>query len=179
MIEIIAGTHRDISDVVNNLRVIDHQEIYCQMDNKEWDTLLVMALELNSWVCRLNGRPVAVFSFSAINFSTVAVNLFGTDKITRAIPAITRFIFVRMIPDALSSGIRRFEARSLATHEQAHRWLEACGAVKEGLLPEFGKNGEDFYIYGLTRSILEQLKPKRWQRNVFSTGGTQCQESGR
>ncbi|MCP4184225.1 MAG: hypothetical protein GY761_13075 [Hyphomicrobiales bacterium] len=172
MIEIVAGSHRDISDVVSNLRAIDHQEIYCQMDEGCSDMLVVMALEHKSWVCRLNGQPVAVFSFSAINVSTVAVNLFGTDKITRAIPAITRFIFVRMIPDALSCGIRRFEARSLTTHAQAHRWLEACGAVKEGLLPEFGKNGEDFYIYGLTRTILEQFKPKRWQSNVFSTGGS-------
>ena len=179
MIEIIAGNHRDISDVVNNLRAIDHQEIYCQMDEGGSDMLVVMALELNSWVCRLDGQAVAVFSFSPINCSSVAVNLFGTDKITRAIPAITRFIFVRMIPDALSCGVRRFEARSITTHAQAHRWLEACGAVNDGLLPEFGKHGEDFYLYGLTRTILEQFQPKRWQSNVFSTGGSQRQESGR
>jgi len=178
MIEIVAGSHRDISEVVDHLRDIDRQEIYCQMEEGGEDLLVVMALEQNSRVCRLDGEPVAVFSFSAINVSTVAVNLFGTDKITRAIPAITRFIFMRMIPDSLAFGIRRFEARSLATHRQAHRWLEACGAVNEGVLPEFGKHGEDFYLYGLTRTKLRQIQPKRWQTNVFSTGGKTGQKSG-
>ncbi len=166
MIEIVTGTHFDVSHVVQNLRRIDAQEIYCQMDGD----LVPMSLDLGSWVCRLKGEPVAVFAFSMVNLSTVSVNLYGTDKITRAIPAITRFIFTRMIPDALDLGIRRFEARTIETHEQAHKWLEACGAVREGVLEQMGRNGERFFMYALTKPILENMKKKRWQSDVLSTG---------
>ncbi|MCP4072296.1 MAG: hypothetical protein GY742_11235 [Hyphomicrobiales bacterium] len=167
LIEIVAGNHRDISYVVANLRQIDREEIFCQMDIDDVDLLAVLSLELNSRVCRLKCQPVAVFSFSLVNVSTVAVNLFGTNSITRAIPAITRFIFTDMIPDALQQGIRRFEARTIETHSQAHRWLEACGAMREGALEQMGKNGERFFMYALTKPTLDNMKPKRWQTNVL------------
>jgi len=159
----------DIRFIVENLRQSDSDEIYCQIDDA--GMLIDMALELNSTVCRVKDEPVAAISFSPINLSSVAVNLFGTDKITRAIPAITRFIFTDMIPNALDQGIRRFEARTIETHTQAHQWLEACGAVREGTLEQMGMNGERFFMYALTKPILDKLNPKRWQSNVHSTSG--------
>ncbi len=166
LIEIVPACHRDISFVLANLRPVDGEEIFCQMDVGDIGLLLVLALELKSRVCRLKGQPVAVFSFSQINASTVAVNLYGTNDITRATPAITRFIFTDMIPGALKQGIRRFEARTIETHLQAHQWLEACGAKREGAMEQMGKNGEGFFMYALTKPTLDNMKPKRWQINV-------------
>ncbi len=159
----------DIRFIVENLRQSDSDEIYCQIDDAAM--LIDLAMELNSTICRLRGEPVAAISFSPLNLATVAVNLFGTDKITRAIPEITRFIFTQMIPDALVQGIRRFEARSIETHAQAHQWLEACGAIREGTLEQVGVNGERFFMYALTKPTLDNLNPKRWQ-NVRSKSGS-------
>ncbi|MCP4108332.1 MAG: hypothetical protein GY749_22780 [Desulfobacteraceae bacterium] len=163
MIEFHPANLVDIRYIVKNLRQSDRDEIYCQFDDEE--LLIDVAMELGSTICRFKDEPVAAISFTPLNLSTVSVNLFGTDKVTRAIPEITRFIFTQMIPDALGQGVRRFEARSIATHTKAHNWMESAGFVREGVLEQMGVNGERFYMYAITKSILENdnFKRKRWQ----------------
>lgn len=50
-----------------------------------------------------------------------------------------------------SGTIHRIQAFSSATHLQAHRWLKAIGLREESRLPLYGKNGEEFIIFAVTK----------------------------
>ena len=50
-------------------------------------------------------------------------------------------------------SMHRIHAYSAEFHAQAHQWLEMIGFVRESTLKQYGKNGEDFYCYAITRSV--------------------------
>lgn len=50
----------------------------------------------------------------------------------------------RFIPTVLVPNVMRAEARILASHTLARRWVAACGFIEEGLAHRLGRNGEDF-----------------------------------
>ena len=52
-------------------------------------------------------------------------------------------------PQLVALGMRRATALSLASHSQAHRWMGFLGMRQEAELKSYGKNGEDFLIFGL------------------------------
>ena len=47
--------------------------------------------------------------------------------------------------------IHRIQAFSAATHKRAHRWLRFIGLREESRLPMYGKNGEEFIIFAVTK----------------------------
>jgi len=49
--------------------------------------------------------------------------------------------------------IHRIQAFSAATHTRAHRWLKAIGLHEESRLPMYGKNGEEFIIFAVTKGV--------------------------
>ena len=50
-----------------------------------------------------------------------------------------------------SGSIHRIQAFSAASHTRAHRWLRAIGLAEESRMPGYGKNGEEFIIFAVTR----------------------------
>jgi hypothetical protein len=54
-------------------------------------------------------------------------------------------------PQVAARGAWRVEARALAANDLALRWLARLGATQRCLLPGYGRNGEDFFLYDWTR----------------------------
>ena len=59
----------------------------------------------------------------------------------------------RIIKTLLDLEMHRIHAYSAAFHSQAHRWLELIGFRRESTLKQYGKTGEDFYCYAITRPV--------------------------
>ena len=59
----------------------------------------------------------------------------------------------RVIKTLLDLEMHRIHACSAAFHTQAHQWLEMIGFRRESTLKQYGKTGEDFYLYAITRPV--------------------------
>lgn len=151
MIELKPSGLADLSYVIANMRDADRAEIFCQLpDDINAGQFANSVLNSNDSVTAfLKGNPVAAFWLSEMTVSTAFVSMFGTKHMIRTVPAMTRAIMEEHIPAWRNQGFIRFEARSLVEHTQAHKWLKGCGAKNEGILKSMGKNGEDFFMFGL------------------------------
>lgn len=69
----------------------------------------------------------------------------------RCVPAITRHFYAVLGPAVANAGAWRVEARALASNELALRWLRRLSATERCVLPNYGKNGEDFVLFDWTR----------------------------
>lgn len=145
---------REISFVAAHMRDADRREIYCQRANdnaRELATTSAYVSPLHCYAAFEGGSPIAVYGASEQHPRMWTAWAFGTPRIRRAIPAISRHIREHVIDALLASGANRVEVRSIADHDIAHRWLESLGAEREGLLKGFGRNAEDFVLYAWRR----------------------------
>jgi RimJ/RimL family protein N-acetyltransferase len=62
--------------------------------------------------------------------------------------ALTRWVKRFMIPALKEAGMHRAEARSLATHTTAHAWMQSLGAKQESVLRQYGRDKQDFILFG-------------------------------
>jgi hypothetical protein len=84
----------------------------------------------------------------------------------RVIPLVSNFIVVDQFPEIVRRhNPTRFEARALSTHTHALRWLSMIGARQECVLPAYGKNGEDFVMFGWTQRSIWTTREK-WVSRV-------------
>ena len=99
-----------------------------------------------------------VFGFDAMTLAGNALNAwaFGTRDGPHAIAGITQWVRKNLVDDWLRQGVTRVEARSLAQHKSAHRWLKAIGAVEETMLQGLGRNEEEFILFAWHRSRMKQ-----------------------
>lgn len=92
-----------------------------------------------------DGKPVWVGGAVQLRPRVFSLLFFSTDDLPKIGVASTLFIKRRLFPQYFRAGAHRLEAVSLATHTEAHRWLEFLGLRAEtGLLEAFGKNRENF-----------------------------------
>jgi hypothetical protein len=155
-VAIMPGTLRDIAYVTANLRPEDRGEIRASADLTSTVEAALIAFETSKgwcWTVKIAGQPVAAFGAAETSQLTPHIRTawaFGTRRFRRTVPAISRFARAEW-PDRLAGeGVRRLEARSLAGHDIAHRWLAALGARLEGRLERYGTGGEDFMLWSWT-----------------------------
>lgn len=151
---------RDVSYIAGKLRPGDQREVFCQLPAN------ISAREIGyictrpgtSFVAYWKGMPVMVFGFDAITLAGNALNAwaFGTKDSPHIIGDLTRWVGDTLLPGWLSSGVTRIEARSIADHSTAHRWLKTLGAVEEGHLTGLGRDGEKFILFAWHRNRLKQ-----------------------
>lgn len=98
-----------------------------------------------------NGEPVAMGGVATHHPGCAQAWLVGTDKIGEMGVEIAHTC--RKAIQALFSegGVHRVQAHSAEFHKSAHRWLEAIGLREEARLPSYGKGGEDFLVFGITK----------------------------
>lgn len=159
MIEIIPCTRYLATWIAANIRDKDRDELLAAVGSENVTVPAVMCNDMThdgmKWVVKIDGEPVAAFGIAWHPIVTPTVGniwLFGTDKIRRAIPTISRHFVTQALEIAEAHGITRLEVRTAEGHDISHRWLARLGADCACHLHEFGTNGETFLLYEWTRS---------------------------
>lgn len=151
-VEIVDGSLRDLTYIAANIRPHDWREIAAQLPEGATPTqaAAISFAAGRSWVATWDGQPVAGFGISPISTAVLSIWAWGTNDMLRAVPSITRYVDGPLVKEWDRLGINRVEARSIADHHAAHRWLRALGWT-EAACPEFGRSGEDFILFAQTR----------------------------
>lgn len=141
-----------MSYITANLRPEDKTEAEAVLGPVHHMDLALAHLGPRSYVVEIDGNPEAAFGASkAVGDHIFHAWMFGTKRAARAVPAVVRFCNTVMWPDLIEAGAQRVEARAMASHFTAHRWLELMGARRRCELPCYGRGGETFYLYDWTR----------------------------
>lgn len=148
---VVDATLRDLSYVAAHMRPADRAEVASQID--EWSATQVAAMSLRdfAYVVELNGNPEAAFGCAQVRKGYWIAWSWMTDRGLRCVPTMIRFITEQLQPAVYEAGALRVEARALASHRQARRFLERIGGHFRCFLPYYGKNGEAFVLYDWTR----------------------------
>ena len=159
---------RDVSYVLANLRQVDADEIWCQLppDTKPLDFarhVIAYGAGYSAW---LGGKLVACFGTQPLNAVAHTAWAFGTDRMQRAIPAITDFMADVHVPHLLEHGAQIMEARSHYNHGTAHVWMLGTGAKPVGDPFVFGRGGERFRLFRWTVAGYHTIRgsKSRWKR---------------
>lgn len=146
----------DLDWVVRRMRQRDREEIFATRWDDDPEKLVkdVMAGGEFGWVFGDDdGLPVAALGAIPVWNGVWEVWMFATDEWPRVSLGVHRFIKRTMIPALESVGYHRAQCRALDRHTEAHRWLLSLGAYKESELPNYGRNGETFYLFCWTRPV--------------------------
>ncbi|TRC72757.1 hypothetical protein FJV83_10080 [Mesorhizobium sp. WSM4307] len=170
-IRIIPATLRDLSYIAANLRPEDRAEIDCQLDDWSPALLALTALQGFAYVAELDGNPEVGFGAAEQRGGLWIAWSWGTRRMKRCVPGITEFFHAVLGPEVAARGAWRVEARALAANHLALRWLGRLGATQRCLLPGYGRNGEDFFLYDWTREGWNHV-------SVSKTTGTEAAASG-
>lgn len=95
--------------------------------------------------------PVAVGGVLGLRPGSGGLLFFATDRFPAVALPLTRAFRRVYLPAAAAEGIHRIEAVSIATHEDAHRWLGVLGLRFEAAHPGYGKRGQTFFTYARVR----------------------------
>lgn len=163
VIEVVDATLRDMSYVLYHLNPKDEEETACQIDpGLRRDHLAYMLLMSgDNFAVRIDGQPAAVFGTAPLNRATLSVWALGTDRMHKVLPAISRHLIDVHLPAKIAEGYRYMEARSLSTHEEAHRWLRWLGATVLGEPHPYGTAGETFLLFRWTSDDLGIISQQR------------------
>lgn len=158
---IVGATLRDLTYIAANMRPEDRREVECQLAQWNVDLIALAAMQGPAYVVELDGNPEAAFGAAEQRVGLWQAWSWGSKRMHRAVPAITRFFYAVLGPHVAAQGAWRVEARPIAGNDLACRWLARLGATKRCDLPGYGKNGEDFELWDWTRET--------WA-NVFHEG---------
>jgi len=148
---IVGATLRDLTYLAANMRPQDRHEIECQLERWNVDLIALSALQGPAYVVELDGNPEAAFGATRQRVGLWQAWSWGSKRMHRCVPAITRFFYAVLGPHVAAQGAWRVEARPIAGNDLACRWLARLGAQERCLLPGYGKDGEDFLLYDWTR----------------------------
>jgi hypothetical protein len=160
-------TPGDVLHVARNMRAMDAQEIFLMLKDVNRDTFAAFtsAMVPGARVALgigLDGNPfcAAVLLVCSAESSPwlASASMFATDEFPRVAPDLIRFIRKTMIPGLLAEGVRRVEARALASYAVTRRFLHAAGAHEEAVLADHGPNSEDYVLCAWRSS------DPRWRR---------------
>ncbi len=159
---------RDASWITANLRESDRHEAFCQLTDDVNTVILANWLLYSSdaFIAYLNNEPVFLFGTSPITACCYSVWGLGTKDTRKVAPAATRYFMQVHMEKRIREGCRTMEARSLATHTQAHNMMRAVGAVQLGEPFEYGKDGELFVLFRFTVAGYRAMRERRWSKTA-------------
>lgn len=145
------ATLRDITYIGANLRPPDRDEILCQLPRGTTGSDMAAGVyhTLDSawtWVASIDGQPACAFGFHPMTSPVWMGWAWGTSKMIRTIPAVTRHCWDQE-RRLLELGVRRVEVRTMKGHDVSQAWLERLGCRYQCDLPDHGRDGETFELW--------------------------------
>lgn len=141
-----------VSWIAANMRPQDRREIGAVRDLSSTGALATAAVmgsavSMTAW---LGDEPVTAFGVSEISDGVCAGWAFGTDRMVRTVPAVTRYCLSHVKPALIEAGYRRLEVRTAIDHDVSHKWLRRLGFRPEGVCWGYGRDGLAFVMYAAT-----------------------------
>lgn len=155
------ATAEDVQRVAFHMRVGDYDEFSAVSHAQDRQQLAeILAARYGDrhdvLVGLWKGRPVCIGGFIMARPNVITLLFFATDEFHRIGLGITRFIRQNLFPKLERQGVHRFEAVSLATHSEAHKWLLLLGLTAEtGPMLGYGKGQEAFIQFSKVRDVRE------------------------
>lgn len=144
------ATLRDACFIAANMRQADRREIEAVFQFDQPAQIAAALLHVSgdlAFTASIKGQPVACFGVALTFPHCGTAWAYGTDRLPRVAPAITRYCLTTLGPELRHRGVHRVEIRSIVDHDISHRWLESMGAVREGVAQCYGRNREPFVQY--------------------------------
>lgn len=132
------------------MRAADREEIFATRFFDDDDTLVAEIIGYWGplrWAVMVDDEPVLIIGATCSWPGCWSAWMFATDKFRKCRIFSTKFVKNGMIPALHRLGAHRCEARSDASHLEAHAWLRALGAKEEARLQRYGKDGRDFVVF--------------------------------
>jgi hypothetical protein len=158
-------TPADMLHVSENMRPDDAREVFAIMRGEDRVRLAyqLYGARHRAWVFLLAGLDNSANGAAFLGIwpmdeteGLATAGMFATADFPLLAGPLVRHVRRVIMPDLLARGVRRVEARAMATYRTTRRFLSACGAVCERAnMPEYGKNGESFALYAWRRSDWE------------------------
>lgn len=152
------GTRFDVTWIAAHMRDADWAEISCQIPanaNRTYAaSMCLYGSEEMYWTAWKGDLPVAAFGFTQTHPTLLSAWAFGTDGMTRAMPAISRHCVEFALPLIIARGFLRAEVRVMRDHKQSYRWLRMMGAKEDCVMQDYGRNGEAFALLSWDRNNL-------------------------
>lgn len=161
-VDIRPATLRDACYCAANMRPEDRAEIdaVVPLDNPAgvaWQ-LLESSGDL-AFVAYLGNQPVAVFGTARLFQHVSSGWAYGTNRMRRVLPAMTRHCLGYIAPTLAARGYRRLEIRAMESNALSCRWIEGMGFKRETPVAyEYGRHGEMFVTFGY--GLTDYLKQK-------------------
>ncbi|MGO4339865.1 hypothetical protein AB4037_33770 [Labrys sp. KB_33_2] len=148
------ATLRDMTFIAATMRDQDRREIRAVIEESDTaiGTMLFHSSTDLAWTAWIDGDPVAAFGVTRLFPGLGSGWAYGTRRMRRAVPAVTRFARSSVRPLLIAEGFRRIEVRTAIDHDLSHRWLEGLGFRREGIALDYGRGGLDFVTYAATGS---------------------------
>lgn len=129
-----------------------------------------------AWVAEVDGNPEAAFGAAELRKGLWIAWSWGTRRMRRAVPHMTRFVREVTIPHAISQGCLRCEARAMASNAMALKWLDRLGANRCADLPMYGINGEDFVLFEWTKDAMDVPFQRQAARSEAASSGSEREQ---
>lgn len=116
----------------------------------------VMAAANFSWVAWADGKPVTVFGALEVHKGVWQTYLLTTPEFRKIAIPLTRFAKRTVMPLLFDTlGARRLEALLHEDNVFIHRWVEALGAKREYVKPNYAPDGAAYYGYAICKGTLD------------------------
>ena len=170
-VSLVPAIYADVVYIARRMRKRDAEEIFPLTWSGRPEDLAVASVAGGISTVALSG-DVPVAAWGAIEGRPCFWNvwMFATDRWPEVALSVTRHINREMMPAMINAGAVRADCWSMEGHDDAHRWLELLGAVREASLEDYGANRKVYHCYSWTKSRLEDV-------NVCWTLGTKSAEN--
>lgn len=148
-------TYEDVHHICSRLRATDEHEFSSVGYLPEYGWILVNNCAVTggeAFVAFLRGEPVFAFGTNGSFPHVRWLWGFGTDKATRVMPEVTRFVKEEWLPRMMHSGVRRIEVRLPRSCTQSIEWLKSFGMyIESDDVRHLSLTGEPFVQLAYTR----------------------------
>lgn len=154
------ATLEDVTDVAARMRPHDRAERLALSHGNDAIQAAVQFLRIPHLAVTVwKDAPVAVIGVVFPHPGVASTIFFATDQFRQVALATTRFIRRTLFPILLSTGIHRLQVCSMddPANSASQRWIEAFGARQEAFLYQYGRNGEDFRLFTLSKAGMARV----------------------